>query len=42
MMMATTELGAPVRYRVTGASKIEGAAKIAGVQDVRVSIASRR
>lgn len=46
--MATTELAAPVRYRVTGmdcsscASKIEGAAReIAGVQDVRVSIASQ-
>jgi len=48
MMMTATELEAPVRYRVTGmdcsscAAKIEGAArKIAGVQNVRVSIASQ-
>lgn len=47
-MMTATELDAPVRYRVTGmdcsscAAKIEGAArKVAGVQDVRVSIASQ-
>lgn len=46
--MTATELDAPVRYRVTGmdcsscAAKIEGAArKVAGVQDVRVSIASQ-
>lgn len=48
MIMTRTELDAPVRYRVTGmdcsscAAKIEGAArKVAGVQDVRVSIASQ-
>lgn len=48
MMMTATELDPPVRYRVTGmdcsscAAKIEGAArKVAGVQDVRVSIASQ-
>lgn len=46
--MNATTLDAPVRYRVTGmdcsscATKIEGAArKIAGVDDVRVSIASQ-
>ena len=46
--MTTAELDVPVRYRVTGmdcsscAAKIEGAArKVAGVQNVRVSIASQ-
>lgn len=46
--MNATTLDAPVRYRVTGmdcsscATKIEGAArKVAGVDDVRVSIASQ-
>jgi len=46
--MNATTLEAPVRYRVTGmdcsscATKIEGAArKVAGVNDVRVSIASQ-
>jgi Co/Zn/Cd efflux system component/copper chaperone CopZ len=46
--MTTAELDAPVRYRVTGmdcsscAAKIEGAARgIAGVQEIRVSIASQ-
>jgi Co/Zn/Cd efflux system component/copper chaperone CopZ len=46
--MTAAELGSPVRYRVTGmdcsacATKIEGAArKVAGVEGVRVSIASQ-
>jgi cation transport ATPase len=46
--MAAAELASPVRYRVAGmdcpacAAKIEGAArKVAGVEEVRVSIASQ-